>query len=171
MSRRAEVLACNDDGDDVMLLAAKRGQIELFKHFSRKGLSAQILNLKNDSNSLHQASGAGHLEMVQLLIYVGEDLMCPNMNGETPLHLASKNGKLEIVQELLLHGAPINYKNNVGETALDLASIENHLKIVECLIGSGADIEDLVHVAARINNVVICQFIMSKIVNRYPDFR
>jgi len=95
------------------------------------------------------ASYHGHLEIVKLLITVGnlqkDDMLLRsgsemrNNNGETPLFMASYYGHLEIVKLLiaLCCREDIMIKNNDGDTALFMASARGHLEIVKLLIKKG----------------------------------
>ena len=136
----ADIRARNDAGDDVMLLSAKNGNVDMVRIFSAKGSSIQVMNLGDYTRPLHQASGAGHLALVQHLLSQGASLEFGDIEGNTALHHAATNGNLEIVEELLSRGALIDSKNKSDETALHLATKENHLTTVEYLIEKGANI-------------------------------
>jgi ankyrin repeat protein len=136
----ADIRARNDAGDDVMLLSAKNGNVDMVRIFSAKGSSIQVMNLGDYTRPLHQASGAGHLALVQHLLSQGASLEFGDIEGNTALHHAATNGNLEIVDELLSRGALIDSKNKSDETALHLATKENHLTTVEHLIEKGANI-------------------------------
>ena len=176
VDRGANVLDRNCAGDDVMLLSAKTGNVEMVQFFSTKGLSIQTFNLEYLSNPIHLASGAGHLALVQHLLSWGASLVIGDVNGDTPLHRAASTGKLEVVKELLNEGALVDFKNRVKETALHLAIEGNHLKTVECLVERGANIEAVdifgqtaLHWAGRNGNYLIYQFLISKNANQEAE--
>ena len=56
---------------------------------------------QNFSTSLHFATIAGHLNVVELLVQNGADVNKPDENRNTPSHLAAHHGQLDIVHFLL----------------------------------------------------------------------
>ncbi len=93
-------------------------------------LGANILN----DYAFCRASGHGHLDIVQYLVYLGANIHAYN---EHALQLAAREGHLEIVQYLVSLGANIHANNNA---ALQSAAKEGHLEVVLYLVSLGADI-------------------------------
>ena len=80
-----------------------------------------------------------NLQIVQKLLYLGEDIETKNDLDETPLKIASKVGFTSIVSELLERRANIDVVDIFGRTPLMYACIENHTKVVKLLLKYGAD--------------------------------
>src|SRR5712672_2741176 len=89
---------------------------------------------QNFSTSLHFATIAGHLNVVELLVQNGADVNKPDENRNTPLHLAAHHGQLDIAHLLLKSGSSINLQDRAGSTPLHKAAENGHLDIVTLLI-------------------------------------
>lgn len=70
------------------------------------------------SHALHTAAGAGHTDVVELLITNGADVNAVTPDGRTPLHQAAQNGHTSAVELLLVHGAEVNAKDEYGATPM-----------------------------------------------------
>jgi ankyrin repeat protein len=73
---------------------------------------------------LHESSGMGHKEIVELLIAKGADVNAKDDEGLTPFALATSLWRTEIAELLIVKGADVNAKMNNGHTPLDW-TIEN----------------------------------------------
>ena len=49
---------------------------------------------------IHYAAGAGHIEVVKILVPLADNPNAPNKLGLTPIYFAHKNGYQEIVEYL-----------------------------------------------------------------------
>ena len=79
------------------------------------------------------------LELVQLLVGAGADVLAANRYGVTSLSLACTNANAEMVERLLAAGADPNTVLPGGETALMTAARTGSLGAVVALLESGAD--------------------------------
>lgn len=90
---------------------------------------------------LLQATYAGDLARVRLLLTKGIDLEQGDKDNRTPLYFAAFLGNMEIVQELLASGANIEAATTIGRTPLHVAVNQGHTEIVQALLASGAKID------------------------------
>ena len=62
---------------------------------------------KDNTKTLHLASGNGHVELVYILIQAGGEVNKITL-GRTPLHVASENGHADVVNILIQAGGEVN---------------------------------------------------------------
>jgi len=112
----------------------------LFKPKSKENIIKDLSNLTKEKKGekLIEASYAGRLDIVKLLIEAGADINIKNNYGVTSLMLASEGGYKEIVKLLIEASADINAKNIFGDTALMYAYENNHKEIIDLLKRYGA---------------------------------
>ena len=96
------------------------------------------------STSMHAAAGAGHVDILSLLLEHGADLDVRNANGVTPLHHATLKGKLEVGRYLLDRGADVNAtisgRNDYDSTPLVWAVYRQQIEFAQLLLERGARI-------------------------------
>jgi ankyrin repeat protein len=93
----------------------------------------------SDKSLLQQATRAGNLELVCLLVEERKADVNEKYNANmTPLHFASQLGNLEIVKYLVVKGGDVDAQDTFGQTPLHLAVKRNNLNIVELLLEKGA---------------------------------
>ncbi|XP_051878576.1 transient receptor potential cation channel subfamily A member 1-like [Pristis pectinata] len=87
------------------------------------------------STPLHHAAGAGHLNILTLIIGHAnfEVLNVIDSNGNTPLHWAAEKDQAHIVQTLLNRGANPNILNNIHLSPLHVAVSLNQNAVVKAL--------------------------------------
>ncbi|XP_070550854.1 putative ankyrin repeat protein RF_0381 [Ptychodera flava] len=90
--------------------------------------------------ALHDASGKGHADVVELLIKHGADVNAKEPNKSTSLHAASGQGHADVTELLIKHVADVNAKTDYESTALHAASAKGHADVAEVLIKLGADV-------------------------------
>mmetsp|Transcript_21228 Transcript_21228/g.46056 ORF Transcript_21228/g.46056 Transcript_21228/m.46056 type:complete len:1444 (+) Transcript_21228:445-4776(+) len=80
------------------------------------------------------------LEICQLLIGSGADVMCRDKDGNTPVHWAARAGHSEVLGLLLLKSCPLDAQNDAGETALHWAmrAGDRGASAVKVLVENGA---------------------------------
>lgn len=92
------------------------------------------------STSLHDASDAGHIEIVRSLLEGGADVNERDIGHLTPLAHASRRGHLEVVKLLINYSSDVNSQDWIGWTALHIASRYRHVDVVHLLLDHGADV-------------------------------
>ncbi len=89
--------------------------------------------------ALLQATEAGDLAQMQVLLKQGADVRARNAQGWTPLHIAAAGGDPAVVRLLLQHGAEVNAQSNVGITPLDNATARGGRQaVLDLLLAHGA---------------------------------
>ncbi|KAG8039160.1 hypothetical protein G9C98_003467 [Cotesia typhae] len=91
------------------------------------------------ASALWCAAGAGHLNIVKLLVKAGADVNHPTHTNSTPLRAACFDGRLDIVNYLIDHNADIHIANKYNNTCLMIAAHKGHLDVVTFLLEHGAD--------------------------------
>lgn len=77
-----------------------------------------------------------HLE---LLLQLGSDVNCADVNGRTPLMVAASMGRQYAAEKLLENYAEIDHVDRHGWTALMLAAYYNRIAIARLLLQNGCD--------------------------------
>ncbi len=124
-----------DDGArvtaDVIVLAAKGGDVGLFEMLADAGAAAEVgvdSRAANGETALMAASAAGHAAIVSALLAKGADVSVGH-----PLSSAASGGHADIVEVLLAAGA------EAGGRALDAAAAGTHASLVKRLLDAGAN--------------------------------
>ena len=79
------------------------------------------------STALHAAAGAGHANVVRLLLDGGADPLVVDSELRTPLHLVASAGHGLCVKALLDAGADPEGRDGQGETPLSIAEGQRHM--------------------------------------------
>lgn len=95
-------------------------------------------HLIEGASALWVAAGAGHLNIVKLLIEHGADINHHTKNVSTPVRAACFDGRLDIIRYLIDHGADINLANGYNNTCLMISSYKGHADVVEYLLENDA---------------------------------
>ncbi|XP_059809885.1 transient receptor potential cation channel subfamily A member 1a [Hypanus sabinus] len=100
---------------------------------------------EHKSTPLHHAAGAGHHNILTLIIEHTdpEVLNVIDSNGNTPLHWAAEKNQVHVVQTLLDRGANPNILNNMCLSPLHVAVSLNHNAVVKTLASQKATDLDL----------------------------
>jgi Fem-1 family protein b len=91
------------------------------------------------ATALWCAAGAGHLDIVKILIEMGARTNHATNSNSTPLRAACFDGRLEIVEYLLKNNANFTIANKYDNTCLMIASYKGHLMVARALLSAGAD--------------------------------
>ncbi|KAM3127001.1 hypothetical protein pb186bvf_020880 [Paramecium bursaria] len=83
----------------------------------------------------------GHLDCVNELVEVHDQLEWPGPYKSTPIILAAQHGHYDIVEYLLQKNAKINKKDKFRKSALSQAVINGYLRVAALLLQKGADQE------------------------------
>ncbi|XP_055626845.1 protein fem-1 homolog B isoform X2 [Toxorhynchites rutilus septentrionalis] len=95
-------------------------------------------HLIEGASALWVAAGAGHLNIIKLLVEHGSDVNHHTKNLSTPVRAACFDGRLDIIRYLIDHGANINFANAYNNTCLMIAAYKGHADVVEYLLENGA---------------------------------
>lgn len=105
------------------------------------------INSRNDegATALMLAAGAGHYDMVEMLIAAGAEVDATDLRGWTALMKALFNyeqnkGFPDIVSSLIDAGADIEHKVAYGTRPLMIAAGYGEARVVEVLIAAGVDV-------------------------------
>lgn len=94
------------------------------------------------------AAGAGHYNIVKLLIEHGADVNHATVTNSTPLRAACFDGRLDVVKLLLDSGANLSIANKFKNTCLMIACYKGHKNVVEVLLEKGANADSRAHCGA-----------------------
>ena len=128
----------------LLLLSCYSGDVKVVK-LLLKHCDVECINNSNYSygTPFVAASGAGHVDIVDLLIKCGACCNKSDIYGTTPLCIASSAGHIGIVDLLIKNGADCSKNGGYGRTPLSEASLAGHVDIVDFLIESGADCNEI----------------------------
>ena len=120
--------------------AAMRGDVEAVRALLQKG--ADVNEAQGDGmTALHWAADRGSLEIAEMLITAGANVMASTRIGDyTPLHVASRAGSAPVVEALLEAGSNMDaVTTNSGVTPLHLAAESGDPDAIRVLAAHGAD--------------------------------
>ena len=100
------------------------------------------------ATALWCAAGAGHLEVVRLLVTHLANVNHTTVTNSTPLRAACFDGRLDIVRYLVDHNANIGIANKYDNTCLMIAAYKGHTDVVQFLLAKGADPNAKAHCGA-----------------------
>lgn len=100
------------------------------------------------ATALWCAAGAGHYNIIKLLLEHGAEVNHSTVTNSTPLRAACFDGRLDVVKFLLEHGADLSIANKFKNTCLMIASYKGHINVVEALLQKGARTDSLAHCGA-----------------------
>eukprot|EP00056_Hartaetosiga_gracilis_P018327 m.10546 g.10546 ORF g.10546 m.10546 type:complete len:837 (-) comp6638_c0_seq2:2236-4746(-) len=145
---RALLTSHTSDGSTAVLLAAKRGQLEVLKllfDFGAHWTDTDADN-KRQGNVFHYACWGGHEDLVVWLIdNFKPDLNSRDVVGNTPLLYAVYGGHRHIVDLLLDRGCSLNEHNQKYHTAILQAACGGHKHLVTYLLSKDFSITERDH--------------------------
>ncbi len=140
ISKEANINMVAKEKQSPLAIAAKQDRGHIVKILIEAGADVEYVNR---TNPIHEAAKEGHLEVIKLLVELGNaDVDSRTQKGETALAIATCKGFEEIVEYLLLKGADVNSTDNMGNSPINEASSANIIKI---LIEHGANVEQVQH--------------------------
>ncbi|KAG8145246.1 putative Protein fem-1-like protein [Naja naja] len=100
------------------------------------------------ATALWCAAGAGHFEVVKLLVSHGANVNHTTVTNSTPLRAACFDGRLDIVKYLVENNANISIANKYDNTCLMIAAYKGHVDVVRFLLEQHADPNAKAHCGA-----------------------
>ena len=100
------------------------------------------------ATALWCAAGAGHFNIVKLLVEYGANVNHPTITNSTPLRAACFDGRLDIVKYLIEHNADFTIANKYKNTCLMISCYKGHTDVVRYLLEKGADPDCQAHCGA-----------------------
>lgn len=100
------------------------------------------------ATALWCAAGAGHFEVVRLLVGHHANVNHTTITNSTPLRAACFDGRLDIVRYLVEHHADISITNKYNNTCLMIAAYKGHADVVRFLLEQGAEPNAKAHCGA-----------------------
>uniref|UniRef100_A0A8C5MU35 Protein fem-1 homolog B n=1 Tax=Leptobrachium leishanense TaxID=445787 RepID=A0A8C5MU35_9ANUR len=100
------------------------------------------------ATALWCAAGAGHYEVVKLLVSHGANVNHTTVTNSTPLRAACFDGRLDIVRFLVENHANIGIANKYDNTCLMIAAYKGHADVVRYLLEQNADPNARAHCGA-----------------------
>ncbi len=137
-----QLVACKIDSQELLVRAAKEGQIEAVKGPLSRGANPD--HRKGGWTLLMFVARESHIDIAKVLMEYGADVNARGTEGGRSgggmaLSIASEHGHIDMVKLLLAHGAEVNAKNKHGSSALMYAAEFGHPKIVKLLLNVSAD--------------------------------
>ena len=153
------------EGEDLLHLACKNGQVTLIKSLLKANVDVNVLSSEGLS-PLHWAVIKGNLEVTKLLIREGANIeIKDSKNASSPLLFACQNGRRKIVNFLLEMRANSNVMCAEGLSPLHWAVIKGNLEVTLLLKIYGANIEIKDSKWGSSPFLYACQNARTKIVN------
>lgn len=151
----ADLKSTNPQGEVLLTVAARHGNVDLVKKLLERGAAIDARN-RDGSTTLLRMFGFGYtpkiedssMEIINLLLKSGAD---PNVTSyetghgcHSPLMSMAEHGQLDFVKLLLSYKADINLKCKTGEGALNRITqwrnLSNYGEVVRFLADAGADV-------------------------------
>ena len=155
------------DGETVLMWAARKGDIDLFKQVMEKKPDVNARS-KNGASALLFAPQGKNPEIVKILLDHNAEVNIKGHNGVTPLLVAAQNGNSEIVKILIEHGADVHAKTDFGESSLESAITSKHIEVVRQLLSAGINVTEPLktgwyplHVAATAGNKELVELLLA----------
>ncbi|XP_067654233.1 uncharacterized protein [Haliotis asinina] len=139
VGRGADVSLVDRDGDNVLHLACRGGDLETVKLI----LSMNVVDINSrgwySKTPVMAAAWHRRRDVVEFLVGRGADVSLVDRDGDNVLHLACRGGDLETVKLILsMNVVDINARNNDGKTAADWARDLGHQRMLDLLVSRGA---------------------------------
>jgi len=138
-----KVISLDGSPDQLLLLAAKNGNVEQVKVWLGKGANIHCVDVMRRT-SLMLAAGNGNEAIVKELLARKARLEDKDVHSTTALILAAEDGRTSVVKLLIEAGANINVHQDSavgwGWTALMRAADSGYTDTVKVLLNAGADV-------------------------------
>ena len=122
LARGARADARDLDGASALLLAAKRGELDMVRILLDRGADASMKIDAKGNTPLHYASATGNFGFAVQLLHHLKDFDQKNILEQTPLHVAVAAGHEYLACELIKCGAWPDSIDRHGNTPMHLAA-------------------------------------------------
>ena len=163
ISAGANLNATDNQDDTPLLLACKKGMLEMATMFKDAGAAINVAN-KGGDTPLLAAVAAGNLELVKLLVRAGANLAARNKKGkgvfdhtkeikdeekraavlalmaEYSVLCAVATGKADLVAAAVAKGCTVNETDQEGNSCLHIAAAKGSNEILRILLSAGAKV-------------------------------
>ena len=163
ISAGANLNATDNQDDTPLLLACKKGMLEMATMLKDAGAAINVAN-KGGDTPLLAAVAAGNLELVKLLVRAGANLAARNKKGkgvfdhtkeikdeekraavlalmaEYSVLCAVATGKADLVAAAVAKGCTVNETDQEGNSCLHIAAAQGSNEILRILLNAGAKV-------------------------------
>ncbi|XP_067648871.1 ankyrin repeat domain-containing protein 50-like [Haliotis asinina] len=144
MQNGADVSHVDDNGDNVLHLACKGGQMDVVKYLLSQASVDINTRGKGALTPLMVAVTYGHNDVFKFLMRNGANASQVDDYGNNVLHLACRSREMDVVKYLLSQtSVDINRKGDKGRTPLMVAVIYKYRDVFEFLMQNGADVSQV----------------------------
>ncbi|MEH6910586.1 MAG: ankyrin repeat domain-containing protein [Oceanicoccus sp.] len=126
--------------DSQLWYAIHSVSLEISHYLVAKDIDVNYL-ADDGSSFLHQAAGAGSVELVQKLLAIGAQPDSGDLKGLSALRYAIEGGHTDIADMIIISGADVNTRDTKGHTPLLRAVVNNNFDLTKLLVEKGADLE------------------------------
>jgi len=147
LQNHADVDATNTYGETPLCQAIRGGSFQAVCHLISEKIAIsndiQYINTPNEAGKTPLRLAVDHcnINIVQLLISSGADIIVADSMGDTPVHGAVIANAFDIFTLLLKNGAPVRVHNICGHTPLHIAAELERYEMALLLIQAGACIQ------------------------------
>jgi ankyrin repeat protein len=133
--------------DDPLFWAAGAGDVSAVKALLQANGSLSVINkpnMRSGHTALHEAAWHGHVEVVDVLLRAGANVIAQNQDGRLPLHEAASEGHVGVIEKLLVGSKGpliVDARDSQGCTPLHVASRKGQVKAVMCLLSHRARVD------------------------------
>ncbi|XP_071115840.1 serine/threonine-protein phosphatase 6 regulatory ankyrin repeat subunit B-like [Haliotis cracherodii] len=164
----ADVHRQDYDGNDVVLVAAQTGNLQLAGSVLSVRKRVDFVQNKHGKTAAMWAAGRGDADMFTLMSK-GCDLSVKDDKQNSILHFACIGGNANILAQVVSQvKVGIKERNISGETAVMCAVFKGHKAVFDLLVSKGCDLtvkdkngDNILHAACEGGNVQIVEYIVS----------
>ncbi len=155
LSAKADVNGANKLGWTALMLAARKGNVELVKQLLNAGANSNVQVPHSGWTALNLAIKNGHKDVVALLLDKGADVSLRSLDRKSALNLAAQYGYKDIVEMLLERKVLLETKDGEEATPLLRAIEKGHKEIVSLLLNHGANVDATCLIKQRGSNTAL----------------
>ncbi|XP_046547545.1 serine/threonine-protein phosphatase 6 regulatory ankyrin repeat subunit A-like, partial [Haliotis rubra] len=130
----ADINSHGQYGGTPVMVAAKRGHIDVFDLLVREGANVSLVD-DNRDNILHVACIGGHVDMVKYVLSQNvADINSQGQYGGTPVMVVAEMGHREVFDVLVKEGADVSFVDDNRNNILHVACIGGHVDMVKYVL-------------------------------------